>query len=692
MPAKSNSTKADSSSEPPSSRPIYQTAWPWVLCVVGLDYMSTLGYVPSIAFDVAGRLAPLAMAVLVIVTLLGALPVYCYIAGRSPNGQGSFVLLERLISGWAGKLLILVLLGFAATDLIFTRTFSAADAAEHILHCPEQNCRQSLDHLSCYWEQNRDGMPGFLRALSDTWSSRQLVVTLLVLAAGLIVTFVFRSGFRKRFIQIAVVTVVFYMALNAILISSGIVYLFGRPELIQNWWQAVQQGDWQARFAGSNGAIDNVALGATAMSLFPKVALGLSGFEMAMLLMPVVRGRTDDDPNQPRGRIRNTRKLLVVSALLMSVYLLASSLVTTILIPPEAFRTDGQAQNRALAYLAHGGTLAGLPAGERIAPFMGLTFGTIYDISTVLILCLAGVSVMLTLTEFVPPYLHRLGMEFDWVHKLGALIWVFTALKFAITFYYHASVDEQRSAYTTSVLVIFTASALAVCLDLWHRRAKRSFLLRFPLWFTIILAVFLLSTLDIIWLTPGGAAIPLWFIAFVLVSSILTRFYRSTEFRFKGFEFADEATRDAYEKLKTADFPILVPHRPGKLSISDKEVEIRARHRLGPDVPLVFVVAELGDSSEFFHRPRMRVVRENGRVIIQVDHSASVAHVITAIAIDMSRVGVAPEVHFGWSDENPLTANLHFVLFGHGNVPWMVYTLLQKSDLPETQKPRVVVG
>ena len=65
---------------------------------------------------------------------------------------------------------------------------------------------------------------------------------------------------------------------------------------------------------------------------------------------------------------------------------------------------------------------------------------------------------------------------------------------------------------------------------------------------------------------------------------------------------------------------------------------------------------------------------------------------ITAIAIDMSRVGVAPELHFGWSAENPITANLHFVLFGHGNVPWMVYTLLRQSDLPETQRPRVVVG
>jgi hypothetical protein len=177
-----------------------------------------------------------------------------------------------------------------------------------------------------------------------------------------------------------------------------------------------------------------------------------------------------------------------------------------------------------------------------------------------------------------------------------------------------------------------------------------------------------------------------------MVNSILTRFYRSTELRFKGFEFVDDAARHAYEQLKTADFPILVPHRPGKLTIADKEVEIRKRHRLTYEIPLVFVIADLGDPSDFFLQPLLAVKREDGRVIIHVTRSASIAHVLTAIAIDMSRVGVAPEVHFGWSDENPITANLHFVLFGHGNVPWLVYTLLRQSDLPESQRPRIVVG
>src|SRR6516165_4402839 len=95
--------------------------WLWILGLIGLDYFSTLGYQPSIAFESAGALAPLATVVVVLLTLFAALPIYAHIAGKSPHGQGATGLLERLVHGWWGKLLILVLLGFAAADFVVTR-------------------------------------------------------------------------------------------------------------------------------------------------------------------------------------------------------------------------------------------------------------------------------------------------------------------------------------------------------------------------------------------------------------------------------------------------------------------------------------------------------------------------------------------------------------------------------------------
>jgi len=607
----------------------HQSAWWKVMCLTGVDYFSTLGYQPGIAFLAAGVLSPLATLVLVLLTIFGALPMYRRVAELSPHGQGSIQILEELLPRWRGKALVLCLLGFAATGFIITITLSAADASAHIIENP----------------------------MAPPWLQHPVVVTLVLLVA---LGAIFLKGFREA-VGLAVPIVLVYLVLNAIVLVHELMLVMEQPAPVSNWIAAAK---------ASHGGVGPMIL--FALVLFPKLALGLSGFETGVAVMPLVRGDTDDLERYPRGRIRNTQKLLTVAALIMSVMLVGSSIVTTRLIPPEAFAPGGAAYGRALAYLAHRD--------------LGETFGTLYDLSTVAILWFAGASALVGLLNLVPRYLPRYGMAPDWAKANRPLVVIFTIITFIVTILFKADVIAQGGAYATGVLVLMGSAALAVTLA--ARRAGMTY------WgYLLLTLVFGYTTVVNIVERPEGIKIASIFIVGIVLTSLVSRVMRSTELRVHGVD-ADEAAL-AFIKQAAAGTVRIIANRPDlgdRAEYDHKLREARESHHLPPEEKPLFVEVRPGDVSNFSDRLSVTGVDVGGHLVLRCT-SPAIPNAIAALLLFIrDATGKLPHAYFGWTEGNPIAYLLKFLAFGEGDTAPVAREVLRQSEPNPLRRPRIHVG
>lgn len=588
-------------------------AHPWYLVIwlTGVDYFSTLGYQPGIALLAAGALSPIATAVLVAVTLLCALPVYVQVAGRSYAGQGSIAMLEHLLPGWWGKLLVLVLLGFAATDFVITMTLSASDAATHATQNPY--------------------LQPFLR-------NANMSVTLILLA---LLAAVFLKGFKEA-IELATAVCVPYLLLNVVVLGRALVEVAAHPVALPHWKQALTaQGDWK-----------HLAL--AAMILFPRLALGLSGFETGVSVMPLIRGTEEDEKQErPAGRIRNTRKLLASAAIIMSVLLLASSFVSTLLIPEDAYQEGGPASGRAIAYMAH--------------EYLGNIFGSIYDFSTILVLWFAGASAMAGLLHLVPRYLPRVGLAPQWVAYARPLVLVLFGINILITVIFRASVEAQGGAYATGVLVLMFSAAVAAAIALWK---ERSYLL--SIYCTGVVLVFGYTTVANIIERTDGIVIAGCFIFFILTLSGISRYVRAKEFRVGGHRFADAESERRWNTIAAKKIN-MVP-------IRSLDPEVRAaiarkvRNYYKVTGELVFVhVTLLDNRSEFLSPLEISVKQEGSDYLVEASQATAIANALAYLS-ELLHPG---SIFLGLSRQNLMRQSIRYFLLGEGETALMLYTILQ---------------
>lgn len=620
------------------------------MCLTGVDYFSTLGYQPGIAFLAASYLSPIATFILVLLTLFGALPIYRRVAAESPHGEGSIAMMENLLSRWKGKLTVLVLLGFVATDFVITITLSAADATAHVLENP------------------------FVHA-NFPWMESPVLVTLVLIGA---LGAVFLKGFKEA-IGIAVVLVAAYLLLNFVVLGVGLYQLFTHPELFGNWQTAL--------FTNPHGGQYSIFfLIGLALIAFPRLALGLSGFETGVAVMPLI-----DNPN----RVEKMRKLLLVAAIIMSTMLIASSWITTTLIPPREFCPEvactdtrhlpthipecacgmekGKANGRALAWIAH--------------EYLGDGFGTAYDISTILILWFAGASAMAGLLNIVPRYLPKYGMAPEWARATRPLVLVFIAVCFTVTIIFEADVDAQGGAYATGVLVLMSSAATAATISSWQKKERAR-------WgFLAISIVLYYTTIANIIERPDGIKIASFFIFSIIAASFISRALRSTEVRIDKIEFDDEAKK-FIEEMVRGEIRIVTNRREtGDVNeYRAKEHEKRVDNHIPASDPIVFYEIDLGDASEFKGKIKIRGLDIDGYKILRTQAPA-VPNAIAALLLHLrDATGKIPHVYFGWSEGNPIVYLMRYILFGEGDTAPVTREILRQAESDPEKRPNVHVG
>jgi hypothetical protein len=619
----------------PYAKPERTSPWWQVMCLTGVDYFSTLGYQPGIAFVAAGFLAPSATLILVLLTLFGALPMYHRVSEASPHGQGSISMLEELLPRWRGKAFVLCLLGFAATAFIITITLSAADATAHIVENPL--------------------LPSVFR--------HPIAVTMgLLLALGA----VFLKGFREA-IGLAVAIVLMYLLLNVVVITVGLEHILRHPELLANWKNHL--------FATHNSMLSMAGL---SLILFPKLALGLSGFETGVMVMPLVSSNGGEEARQPdeaalQRRIANTKKLLTTAAVIMSIMLMGSSIVTTVLIPPAAFNEGGAANGRAIAFVAH--------------EYLGEVFGTVYDLSTITILWFAGASAMVGLLNLVPRYLPRYGMAPEWARARRPLVLIFTAVTLLVTWLFEADVDAQGGAYATGVLVLMTSGAFAVTLRAFRQRHN-------PHLYLGITCVFAYTTVTNMVERPEGLKIAWWFILGIVVTSLVSRVARSTELRIQGV-VPDGAAQRLIDEVAHRGQIRIIANRPDAGDAKEYEGKLReARdaHHLPIDVPVLFLEVRPGDASEFSNTLAVEGHEIHGYGVLRCT-SPAIPNAIAALLLYIrDRTGLQPHAYFGWTEGNPIAYLLKFLAFGEGDTAPVAREVLRQNESDPNRRPRIHVG
>jgi hypothetical protein len=360
----------------------------------------------------------------------------------------------------------------------------------------------------------------------------------------------------------------------------------------------------------------------------------------------------------------------------MSVYLIGSSFVTTVLIPAAAFQEGGPANGRALAYLAH----------ERL----GNVFGSVYDISSILILWFAGASAMAGLINIVPRYLPSYGMAPDWSRAVRPVVLVYTAISILITIGFRADVNAQAGAYATGILAMMVSGAVAVSISAARKKKHGA-----AVGFTVLTLVLLYALVENVMKKPDGLAISGFFILGIVVVSLVSRVSRTTELRVERIEFDEAARRFVTDTIEYDGRINIIANRPqarDAAEYAEKEAAQRENNPVPGTADVMFLEIDISDPSGFSDVLTVRGVEVDGHRVLRANSPAA-PNAIAAILLALrDATGVRPHAYFEWAEGNPLAHLMRYLLLGRGDTAPVVREIIRENEPDAARRPGIHVG
>jgi hypothetical protein len=234
-----------------------------------------------------------------------------------------------------------------------------------------------------------------------------------------------------------------------------------------------------------------------------------------------------------------------------------------------------------------------------------------------------------------------------------------------------------------------TSAAFAVTLTARRKGSKPA-----TIAFGLITAVFVYALAANVYDRPDGLAIAAFFIGTIVLVSLFSRAYRSTELRQERIEVDEEAQSFVEEAAKRGEIHLVAHRRRNgtEEEYARKEREQREDNHIPREAPILFLEVDVEDASEFMDVLKVRGVEVGDHEVLRAVSSV-VPNAIAALMLHLrDTTGKTPHCYFGWTEGNPIVYLFRYLLFGEGDTAPVTHEVLREAEPDPERRPAIHVG